>query len=110
MKFMTMVTTANPDKAGPPPLELYQAIAELGVRAGEALKDNGGMSTVGTVSVKRGELIVDGPYAEAKEAVGGFAIYELDSKEEAVRWAYAPDADNRPTIAQASRFRILPPS
>jgi hypothetical protein len=87
MKFMTMVTAANPDKAGPPPPELYQAIAELGVRAGEALKDNGGMSTVGTVSVKRGELIVDGPYAEAKEAVGGFAIYELDSKEEAVRWA-----------------------
>ena len=35
MKFMTMVTTANPDKAGPPPPELYQAIAELGVRAGE---------------------------------------------------------------------------
>ena len=87
MKFLTMVTTANPEKAGPPPPALYQAIADLGIKAGKALKDNGGMATVGVVTVKGGELMVDGPYAEAKEAVGGFAIYELDTKQEAVRWA-----------------------
>ena len=29
--------------------------------------------------------MVDGPFAESKELVGGFAIFELPSKEEAVR-------------------------
>ena len=42
MKFLTMVTTSNPDKAGPPPPELFQAIAELGMSSGSVLKDTGG--------------------------------------------------------------------
>jgi hypothetical protein len=29
--------------------------------------------------------VIDGPFAETKELVGGFAIFELESKEEAVR-------------------------
>jgi hypothetical protein len=31
--------------------------------------------------------LVDGPFAESKELVGGFAILELDSREEAIDWA-----------------------
>jgi len=31
--------------------------------------------------------VVDGPFAESKELVGGFAIVELESRDEAVRWA-----------------------
>lgn len=77
MKFFTMVTTSNPDKAGPPPPELMQAIMELGQSTGAALKDTGGMKDTGTVAVKSGDLIVDGPFSEAKEAVGGYAIYDL---------------------------------
>jgi len=34
----------------------------------------------------RGTL-VDGPFAESKELVGGFAILELDSRQEAIDWA-----------------------
>jgi hypothetical protein len=33
------------------------------------------------------ETLVDGPFAESKELVGGFAMLELDSREEAVEWA-----------------------
>ena len=33
------------------------------------------------------QTLVDGPFAESKELVGGFAIIELDSREEAVEWA-----------------------
>lgn len=86
MKFMTMVTTTNGDKAGPPPASLMQAIAELGMQAGARLKDSGGMKVVSVVSVEQGDLRVDGPYTEAKEAIGGFALYELDSEAEALEW------------------------
>lgn len=86
MKFMTMVTTSNPDKAGPPPPALFQAIGELGMRAGKKLTDNGGMKTLGVAKVQNGDLLVDGPFAEAKEAIGGFALYELDSEAEAIQW------------------------
>ena len=79
MKFLTMVTTTNPDKAGPPPPALFQAINELGaVSAG--LKDTGGMKDTGKVKVQGGQLLVDGPYTEAKEAIGGYAIYELPTQ------------------------------
>jgi hypothetical protein len=86
MKFLTMVTTSNPEAAGPPPAELMQAIMELGMKAGPKLKDTGGMKTLGLGKIADGALSVDGPYAEAKEAVGGFALYELESEAEAVDW------------------------
>ncbi len=85
MKFLTMVTTTNPDKAGAPPPALFQAIAELGISS-PGLKDTGGMQDTAKVKVKGGELIVDGPYAEAKEAVGGFAIYELPTEADVVEY------------------------
>jgi hypothetical protein len=31
--------------------------------------------------------VTDGPFAEAKEVIGGYAFYEVESKEEAVEWA-----------------------
>ncbi len=86
MKFMTMVTTTNGDKAGPPPPALMQAIVELGMKAGPRLKDTGGMKTMGLAKVEDGDLLVDGPYTEAKEAIGGYAIYELDSEADAIEW------------------------
>ena len=79
MKFITTVTTTNPDKAGPPPPRLMQAIMELGMSAGPVLRDTGGMRDAGSVKVEGGQLVVDGPFAEAKEVAGGFAIYELPS-------------------------------
>ena len=33
------------------------------------------------------QMLVDGPFAESKELVGGFVILELDSRAEAVAWA-----------------------
>jgi hypothetical protein len=86
MKFMTMVTTSNPEAAGPPPASLMQAIGELGMKAGPRLKDTGGMKSLGVAKLEQGDLVVDGPFAEAKEAIGGYAVYELESEAEAVEW------------------------
>ena len=50
--------------------------------------DNGGlmpMAMGAQVRIKDGQLsVVDGPFVEAKEVIGGYAIFELRDKEEAV--------------------------
>jgi hypothetical protein len=41
-----------------------------------------------TVRVRDDELLVtDGPYAEVKEALGGFYLFDCDSLEDALDWA-----------------------
>ena len=91
MRFMMMVKHA--EQQGPPPKELMDAIAIL---SEEAVKDgsmisNGGLAPLAQstrVRVSKGELTVtDGPFAEAKEVVGGYAQFELKSKEEAIQGA-----------------------
>ena len=32
-------------------------------------------------------IVTDGPFAEAKEVIGGYSIFNVASKEEAVAWA-----------------------
>jgi hypothetical protein len=47
-----------------------------------------GQSATTTVRVRGGEtLITDGPAAEIKEQLGGYAIVECDDLDEALRWA-----------------------
>ncbi len=91
MRFMMIVKHA--EKQGPPPKELMDAIAkaaEDASKAGTMLGSGGlGPTALGArVRVSGGQLTVtDGPFTEAKEVVGGFAQFELKSKEEAVRSA-----------------------
>ena len=41
-----------------------------------------------TVRVRGGEsLVTDGPYAETKEALGGFFLLDCDNLDEAIEWA-----------------------
>jgi hypothetical protein len=41
-----------------------------------------------TVRVRDGEtLVTDGPYAEVKEALGGYFLLECESMDEAIEWA-----------------------
>jgi hypothetical protein len=53
--------------------------------------DTGGLMPLATgaqVRIVDGHLsVVDGPFVEAKEVIGGYAIFELGSKEEAVALA-----------------------
>jgi hypothetical protein len=88
MKFMMMVKHA--ENPGPPPKELMDAIAIL---TEEAVKDgsmlgNGGLAPTAQstrVRVSKGKLtVIDGPFTEAKEIVGGYAEFELKSKQEAI--------------------------
>jgi hypothetical protein len=91
MRFMMLVKHA--ENSGAAPKELMNAIAVI---AEQAVKDgtmvtNGGLAATAAskrVKLSRGQLTtVDGPFTETKEVVGGFAIFELKSKEEALEGA-----------------------
>ena len=90
MKFMTLVKGA--ENAGPPPQALIDAIGRLGMEAGKSgvMVDMGGLMPSGVgarVRVTKGKLtITDGPFTEAKEVVGGYAVYSVGSREEAIEW------------------------
>jgi len=91
MRFMMIVKSA--ENSGPPPKELMDAIskiAEEATKAGEMIESGGLASTAtGTrVRLSGGKLTVtDGPFAEAKEVFGGYAVFELKSKKEAIESA-----------------------
>jgi len=91
MKFMMIVKHA--ENQGPPPKPLMDAIAKLAegeVKAGTMLGSGGlGPTALGArVRLSGGQVTVtDGPFTEAKEVVGGYAQFELKSKEVAVESA-----------------------
>ena len=64
----------------------YLAISEVkGVYGGAQLQSN---ATATTVRVDDGRtLTTDGPFAETKEALGGFYLYEADNLDDAIELA-----------------------
>jgi hypothetical protein len=91
MRFMMIVK--HPEMQGPPPKPLMDALtklAEESTKAGTML-GNGGLGPTAQgarVRLSGGRVTVtDGPFTEAKEVVGGYAQFELKSKEEAVESA-----------------------
>jgi hypothetical protein len=92
MRFMMMVKADPGYEAGrPPDPALLAAVGELSekmTRAGVLIQSGGLLpsSTGARVRVSGGKMTVtDGPFAETKELIGGFAILEAASKEEAIR-------------------------
>jgi hypothetical protein len=91
MRFMMIVKHA--EKQGPPPQQLMDAIAQLAEEASKAgtMVGSGGLGPTAQgarVRLSGGQVTVtDGPFTEAKEVVGGYAQFELTSKEEAIESA-----------------------
>ena len=90
MRVMYLVKSNHP---GPPTPELGAAIGKLTereVKAGRLL-DQGGLMPISMgaeVRIADGKLsLIDGPFVEAKEVVGGYAVFELRDKEEAIAMA-----------------------
>jgi hypothetical protein len=65
----------------------HKALVEAGVyHAGNPL--DRADTTATTIRVRGGERHVqDGPYADTKEQLGGFIVFELPSLDEALEWA-----------------------
>jgi hypothetical protein len=91
MRFMMIVK--HTEKQGPPPKSLMDAIAkavEEETKAGTMLGNGGLLPTAqgARVRLSGGKVtVIDGPFTEAKEIIGGYAQFELKSKEEAIESA-----------------------
>jgi hypothetical protein len=91
MRFMYIVTSPKP-AVGPTPelLDAMHKLADREIKAGRMI-DNGGLMPLATgarVRIADGQLsVIDGPFVEAKEVIGGYAIFELRDKEEAMAMA-----------------------
>jgi hypothetical protein len=94
MRFMVMVKADENSEAGVmPSQELLAAmgafneeLVQAGVMlAGEGLHPSAKGARVLFDGAKR--TVVDGPFAEAKELIAGFWLWELPSLEDAIAWA-----------------------
>jgi hypothetical protein len=96
MRYMLLI--GNDDKNAPPPAKAQMdAMIQGHMRFAEELRASGKM-VVGERLRPDGEAsrirnkaghrqVMDGPFAETKEALGGFYLIEAASKDEAVEWA-----------------------
>jgi hypothetical protein len=94
MRYMMMIRADANSEAGRPPepklmAEMTRFVDEM-TRAG-ALLFTGGLAPSSAsyrLVAKNGRLSrVDGPFAETKELIGGFAIVDVKTEEEAHAWA-----------------------
>ena len=91
MRYMFIVSGSESlAESGPPPAALVEAIGTL---CEEAIKEGrmvsfGGLKPTSTGSrmrIANGKIVTtDGPFTESKEVIGGFSIYNVASKEEAL--------------------------
>jgi len=85
-----MMIVKHKEAQGMPPKELMDAIGKLteeAIKNGTLLGNGGLLPTAAGASVRLSGgrvTVTDGPFTEAKEIIGGYALFELRSKEEAV--------------------------
>jgi hypothetical protein len=93
MRFMVIVKANKDTEAGVLPSQ--EELAEMGkyneelakagvMLAGEGLQASSKGARVRFSGKKR--TVIDGPFAEAKELVAGFWLWQVRSKEEAIEW------------------------
>ena len=94
MRFMVIVKADQSSEAGVLPNEkmltemgkFNEELAKAGVMlAGEGLQASSKGSRIKFSGSQR--IVRDGPFAETKELVAGFWLWQVKSKEEAIEWA-----------------------
>ena len=94
MRFMVMVRADRNTEAGAMPSQemltamgkFNEELANAGVLvAGEGLHPSARGARVRFSGTKR--TVVDGPFAETRELIAGFWIWQCASREEAIEWA-----------------------
>lgn len=85
-----MYATEAPVDAPPPTMEQLAQLDQLtkDAQAAGVLITTGGAANKGTRIRTRGgqHNVTDGPFIEAKELMGGFAIFDVPTLEDAIAW------------------------
>jgi hypothetical protein len=97
MRVMVFAKAAEDSKMdGPPTPEMLEAFAAMDRFTEELVKAGVFVAAAGlknTAEAKRivsdgsSRTVIDGPFAEARELVAGFSIWEVKDMDEAVAWA-----------------------
>src|SRR5437660_12800676 len=108
MRFMVIVKANKDSEAGVLPDEkilnamgkFNEELVKAGVMlAGEGLQSSSKGARVRFSGGKR--TVIDGPFAETKELIAGFWLWQVKSKEEAIEWLKrAPFEDTEVEIRQ----------
>jgi hypothetical protein len=104
MRFMMVVIPKGYETASPDAVPSAEAVAKM-MEYNKSLQKAGVLlaldglfppSTGARVSYTDGKpTVTDGPFAEAKEVIGGYWILQVRSREEAIEWAKrAPMSNN----------------
>jgi hypothetical protein len=119
MRFMMLMIPKGYEKALPGAMPDAKAVAAM-MKYNEALQKAGVLlaldglhppSMGARVSFSGGKpSVTDGPFAEAKEVLGGYWMIQVKSKEEAVEWAKrCPASDNEVIeVRQVQEFSDFP--
>jgi hypothetical protein len=91
-------------------LSWYEELKQQGkLKIGQPLEHEGKI-----VSGKSGRIVADGPFAESKEAIGGYFLLQVDNLDEAVAIAkqcpmleYGSTLEVRPVAEECPTFRRL---
>ena len=93
MRYLTFIRHSESYRQSGPPAALMEAMGKF---VEKSMKDGTLVDTGGLLPSKEGArvrlangkiTVTDGPFTESKEVIGGWAILELKSKEEAIRVA-----------------------
>jgi len=96
MRFMMIVKATEDSEAGNPPsqelldamLKYNEELAKAGVLvAAEGLYPSSGAIRISYPVPDGKPKVIDGPFTEAKELIAGFTLIEVQSSEEAIKWA-----------------------
>lgn len=120
MRFMMLMIPKGYEKAAPGAMPEAEAVAAM-MKYNESLQKAGVLlaldglhppSMGARVSFSGGKpTVTDGPFAEAKEVLGGYWMIQVKSKDEAVEWASrCPASDNEVIeVRQVQEFSDFPP-
>ncbi|MBV9281300.1 MAG: YciI family protein [Chloroflexi bacterium] len=94
MRFMVMIKATKESEAGVMPSE--ELLTEMGKFNEELVKAGVMLDGAGLQPSSKGarvrfsgtqRTVIDGPFAETKELIAGFWLWQVKSKEEAIEWA-----------------------
>ena len=120
MRFMMLMIPKGYENAAPGTMPDPKALAVMR-KYNESLRKAGILlaldglhppSAGARVSFAGGKAkVTDGPFAEAKEVVGGYWMIQVKSREEAIEWASrCPGSDNETIeVRQVMEFSEFPP-
>lgn len=118
MRFLLIhrLDESKPEAWNPSPEFIEKMNEYMGevMKAGVLLTAEGVLPSATGARVRRSagkSTVADGPFAEAREVIGGFALVDVGSKEEAIQWAtrFAGLFDDvEVEIRQVAEFSDLP--